>query len=74
MESTTVSRESNPFISIVREDKNKGLHDKPIDGYDKYNPEPKVDAMLEATGATIKYSSVTIGNETYVKRPIKGIF
>ena len=74
MESTTVNRETSPFIAIVNERNSKGLQDKPQDGYDKHNPEPMEDAILEAQGATIKYSAVTIGNQTYVKRPIEGIF
>ncbi len=74
MESTVNNRETSPFIAIVQEDRNKGPNNEPIDYYDKYNPEPNEDGILEATGATITYSSVTIGNNTYVKRPIKGIF
>lgn len=78
MESTTVNRETTPFIAVVDERKIKGLDNEPQDGYDKYNPEPMEDAILEAQGATIKYSAVTIGNDTYVKeprkQPIRGLF
>jgi hypothetical protein len=62
-------------FNVVPEDKGDGLyHESRQDPYEKYNPEPNADALLEATGATITYSSVTVGGETYVKRPIRGIF
>jgi hypothetical protein len=62
MESTTVNRETTPFISIIKENKNKGIHDDDIvtDGYSKYDPEPNADQFLINSGATILRSEITL--------------